>query len=229
VFNNLFMNIAEQIPAAAEHGPSVNINGAAGLLLRPVDAEGNLIANAPYMLAPGQHGESIKTVTARTARPCSRATSTCSPIRITGHASAGHVITRSFHDPAQPPFMSAPRANNAARRHHAGLMPPFSTRIEEEGVEINNFKPGRTAACRVRRDGQPRRARSIPRATEQNMATWRQTPPTRAGTGKTSTSSLDVLQAHMRHVQDNADRWPVITRSLRRRFTLPLDNGRRST
>ena len=85
VFNNLFMNIAEQMGLQLQNTAySVNIKERLDFSCALFDADGNLIANAPHMpVHLGSMSESIKTVIARNAGAMSGATSTCSTTRTT--------------------------------------------------------------------------------------------------------------------------------------------------
>ena len=57
VFNNLFMNIAEQMGLQLQNTAySVNIKERLDFSCALFDAEGHLIANAPHAGAPGKHG-----------------------------------------------------------------------------------------------------------------------------------------------------------------------------
>ena len=69
VFNNLFMNIAEQMGLRLQNTAySVNIKERLDFSCALFDADGELIANAPHMpVHLGSMGESIKTVIARNA------------------------------------------------------------------------------------------------------------------------------------------------------------------
>ena len=69
VFNNLFMNIAEQMGLQLQNTAySVNIKERLDFSCALFDADGNLIANAPHMpVHLGSMSESIKTVIARNA------------------------------------------------------------------------------------------------------------------------------------------------------------------
>ena len=127
-----------------------------------------------------------------------------------------------------------------SRGHHAdiggttpGSMPPFSTRIEEEGVQIDNVK--------LVEGGRLREAEMIAllqsgeypsRNPQQNMADLKaQIAANEKGVQElrkmVEQFGLDVVQAYMRHVQDNAEESVrrVITRLKDGQFTLPLDNG----
>jgi 5-oxoprolinase (ATP-hydrolysing) len=154
VFNNLFMNIAEQMGLQLQNTAySVNIKERLDFSCALFDQQGNLIANAPHMpVHLGSMGESIKTVireNAATMRP-GDVFALNDPYHGGTHLPDVTVIT--------PVYLALPPAEggDAGRRplfyvgsrgHHAdiggvtpGSMPPFSTRIEEEGVQIDNFK-----------------------------------------------------------------------------------------
>ena len=116
-------------------------------------------------------------------------------------------------------------------------MPPFSTRIEEEGVLIDNFKLVEAACLREPRCWRCWPAARYPsRNPQQNMADLkradRRQREGRAGAAQAwwRQFGLDVVQAYMRHVQDNAEESVrrVITKPEGRRLHLPLDNGARS-
>jgi 5-oxoprolinase (ATP-hydrolysing) len=112
-------------------------------------------------------------------------------------------------------------------------MPPFSTRIEEEGVEINNFKLVDRGTLREQEMLALLRSGKHPsRNPEQNMGDLKaQIAANEKGVQElrkmVDQFGLDVVQAYMRHVQDNAEESVrrVITRLKDGAFTLPLDNG----
>jgi 5-oxoprolinase (ATP-hydrolysing) len=131
-----------------------------------------------------------------------------------------------------------------SRGHHAdiggttpGSMPPFSQRIEEEGVQINNFKlvdrgilQEEAVLALLSTGGGTTTYPS--RNPQQNLADLRaQIAANEKGVQELSKMveqfGLDVVQAYMRHVQDNAEESVrrVITRLKDGQFTLPLDNG----
>jgi 5-oxoprolinase (ATP-hydrolysing) len=129
-----------------------------------------------------------------------------------------------------------------SRGHHAdiggttpGSMPPFSTRIEEEGVEIDNFKLVDRGILRELEMLALLRSGTWPsRNPEQNMGDLKaQIAANEKGVQElrrmVEQYGLDVVQAYMRHVQDNAEESVrrVITRLKDGAFTLPLDNGAR--
>lgn len=239
VFNNLFMNIAEQMGLQLQNTAySVNIKERLDFSCALFDADGNLIANAPHMpVHLGSMGESIKTVIAR-----NRATMQPGDVYVLNdpynggtHLPDVTVITPVYlRDHAQPLFYVG------SRGHHAdiggitpGSMPPFSTRIEEEGVEIDNFK---LVDRGVLRESEMvallKGAKHPSRNPEQNMGDLKaQIAANEKGVQElrrmVDQFGLDVVQAYMRHVQDNAEESVrrVITRLKDGQFTLPLDNG----
>jgi 5-oxoprolinase (ATP-hydrolysing) len=140
-------------------------------------------------------------------------------------------------------------------------MPPFSTRIEEEGVQINNVKLVdrgvlREAEMIALLSGEPSAAPGRPKQASAPSGGSEDTPVPSVGAKYPSRNpqqnladlkaqiaanekgvqelrkmvdqfGLDVVQAYMRHVQDNAEESVrrVITRLKDGEFTLPLDNG----
>jgi 5-oxoprolinase (ATP-hydrolysing) len=127
-----------------------------------------------------------------------------------------------------------------SRGHHAdiggstpGSMPPFSTRIEEEGVQIDNVKLVDRGVLREREMIELLRSGQYPsRNPEQNMADLKaQVAANEKGVQElrkmVAQFGLDVVQAYMKHVQDNAEESVrrVITRLHDGEYTLPLDNG----
>jgi 5-oxoprolinase (ATP-hydrolysing) len=127
-----------------------------------------------------------------------------------------------------------------SRGHHAdvggitpGSMPPFSTRIEEEGVQINNFKLVDRGVLREAEMVALLQSGEYPsRNPQQNMADLKaQIAANEKGVQELRKMvmhfGLPVVQAYMRHVQDNAEESVrrVITRLKDGAFTLPLDNG----
>ena len=112
-------------------------------------------------------------------------------------------------------------------------MPPFSTRIEEEGVQINNFKLVARGELRETEMVALLQSGQYPsRNPQQNMADMKaQIAANEKGVQElqkmVAQFGLDVVLAYMRHVQDNAEESVrrVITRLKDGAFTLPLDNG----
>lgn len=267
VFNNLFMNIAEQMGLQLQNTAySVNIKERLDFSCALFDAEGNLIANAPHMpVHLGSMGESIKTVIRE-----NRDTMAPGDVYVLNdpyhggtHLPDVTVITPVYLDAARPvdvqraassvergpdSLAERPTANAqplfyvGSRGHHAdiggttpGSMPPFSTRIEEEGVQIDNFKLVDRGTLREQEMVDLLRSGPHPsRNPEQNMGDLKaQVAANEKGVQElrrmVDQFGLGVVQAYMRHVQDNAEESVrrVITRLKDGRFTLPLDNGAR--
>jgi 5-oxoprolinase (ATP-hydrolysing) len=127
-----------------------------------------------------------------------------------------------------------------SRGHHAdiggttpGSMPPFSTLIEEEGVQINNVKLVDRGVLREAEMIELLKSGKYPsRNPAQNMADLKaQIAANEKGVQElrkmVEQFGLDVVQAYMQHVQDNAEESVrrVITKLKDGEFTLPLDNG----
>jgi 5-oxoprolinase (ATP-hydrolysing) len=239
VFNNLFMNIAEQMGLQLQNTAySVNIKERLDFSCALFDASGNLIANAPHMpVHLGSMSESIKTVVTRNA----------------GSMQPGdvYVLNDPYHGGTHLPDVTVvtpvwSEANDAvlfyvgSRGHHAdiggttpGSMPPFSTRIEEEGVQIDNVKLVDRGVLREAEMIALLQSGEFPsRNPAQNMADLKaQIAANEKGVQElrkmVAQYGLDVVQAYMGHVQDNAEESVrrVITRLQDGAFTLPLDNG----
>src|SRR5450830_1067592 len=241
VFNNLFMNIAEQMGLQLQNTAySVNIKERLDFSCALFDAAGNLIANAPHMpVHLGSMGESIKTVIRENAGRMQPGDvyALNDPYHGGTHLPDVTVITPVYLGQAadeQPLFYVG------SRGHHAdiggitpGSMPPFSTRIEEEGVQINNFKLVDRGTLREAEMVALLQSGEYPsRNPAQNLADLKaQIAANEKGVQElrkmVSQFGLDVVQAYMGHVQDNAEESVrrAITRLKDGRFTLPLDNG----
>ncbi|WP_369882140.1 hydantoinase B/oxoprolinase family protein, partial [Acidovorax sp. HMWF018] len=239
VFNNLFMNIAEQMGLQLQNTAySVNIKERLDFSCALFDTAGNLIANAPHMpVHLGSMGESIKTVIRENAGRMQPGDVFVlnDPYHGGTHLPDITVITPVYiANEAEPTFYVG------SRGHHAdvggttpGSMPPFSTRIEEEGVQINNVKLVERGVLREAEMIALLESGEYPsRNPQQNMADLRaQIAANEKGQQElrrmVAEFGLDVVQAYMRHVQDNAEESVrrVITRLKDGAFTLPLDNG----
>ncbi|MCZ8250878.1 MAG: hydantoinase B/oxoprolinase family protein [Hylemonella sp.] len=239
VFNNLFMNIAEQMGLQLQNTAySVNIKERLDFSCALFDTEGNLIANAPHMpVHLGSMGESIKTVIREN----------------TGKMQPGdvYVLNDPYHGGTHLPDVTVitpvylegrtePTFYVGSRGHQAdiggttpGSMPPFSTRIEEEGVQIQNFKLVDRGVLREAEILALLASGEYPsRNPQQNLADLKaQIAANEKGVQElrkmVGQFGLDVVLAYMRHVQDNAEESVrrVITRLKDGQFTLPLDNG----
>ncbi|MBC7378840.1 MAG: hydantoinase B/oxoprolinase family protein, partial [Burkholderiaceae bacterium] len=237
VFYNLFMNIAEQMGLQLQNTAySVNIKERLDFSCALFDAKGNLIANAPHMpVHLGSMGESIKTVVrenAATMQP-GDVYALNDPYHGGTHLPDVTVITPVYLE-GKPTFYVG------SRGHHAdiggttpGSMPPFSTLIEEEGVQINNVKLVERGVLREAEMVALLKSGKYPsRNPQQNMADLKaQIAANEKGVQElrkmVEQFGLDVVQAYMGHVQDNAEESVrrVITKLKDGSFTLPLDNG----
>ncbi len=237
VFNNLFMNVAEQMGLRLQNtAHSVNIKERLDFSCAVFDASGSLIANAPHMpVHLGSMSESIRTVMLRNpALKPGEVYVLNDPYHGGTHLPDVTVVTPVFLEADVPSFFVA------SRGHHAdvggitpGSMPPFSTRIGEEGVLIDNFKlveAGvlREAELRAMLAGGPHPARN----PSQNLADLRaQIAANEKGAQELALMveqyGADTVARYMRHVQDNAEECVrrVITALTDGEFTLPLDNG----
>jgi 5-oxoprolinase (ATP-hydrolysing) len=217
IFNNLFMSVAEQMGVrlqATAH--SVNVKERLDFSCAIFDAEGGLIANAPHMpVHLGSMGESIKIIAGRNA----------------GRMRPGdvYVLNDPYHGGTHLPDVTVvtPVFDQAGRRilffvasrgHHAeiggitpGSMPAFSTRVEEEGVLIDNWLLVRGGELREAATLDLLRSAAYPsRNPEVNLADLRaQIAANEKGVAElgrmTGHFGLDVVQAYMGHVQDNAE------------------------
>jgi 5-oxoprolinase (ATP-hydrolysing) len=238
IFNNLYMSIAEQMGLRLQNTAySVNIKERLDFSCALFDAQGNLIANAPHMpVHLGSMGESIKTVIRLNAgkmRPGDVFVLNA-PYNGGTHLPDVTVITPVFSSSNQILFYVG------SRGHHAdiggitpGSMPPGSKVVEEEGVLIDNFLLVEQGRWRGEEATALLRSGKYPvRNVEQNIADLRaQVAANEKGVQELGRMvehfGLEVVQAYMRHVQDNAEE------SVRRvlgvlkdgAFELPLDNG----
>jgi 5-oxoprolinase (ATP-hydrolysing) len=220
VFSNLFMAIAEQMGErlrATAH--SVNIKERLDFSCAIFDAEGGLIANAPHIpVHLGSMGESIKMVISRnqgTLRPGS-VYALNDPYHGGTHLPDVTVITPVFapgsHTDEKEIWFYV-----ASRGHHAeiggispGSMPATSTRIEEEGVLIDNWLLVEDGRLRERETERLLAGAEYPsRNPATNLADLRaQVAANEKGVEElyrmVEQHGLDVVHAYMGHVQENA-------------------------
>jgi 5-oxoprolinase (ATP-hydrolysing) len=239
VFNNLFMSIAEQMGLRLQNtAVSVNIKERLDFSCALFDADGNLIANAPHIpVHLGSMGASIKTVIEANR----------------GRMQAGDVymLNDPYHGGTHLPDITVitpvfDRAGEnilfyvASRGHHAdvggiapGSMPANSRRVEEEGVLIDNFQLVRAGRFLERETTALLLSGDYPcRNVAQNIADLQaQVAANQKGVEEllkmVDQFGLDVVQAYMRHVQDNAEE--AVRRVIRAlkdgSYTYRLDNG----
>ena len=251
VFNNLFMNIAEQMGLRLQNTAySVNIKERLDFSCALFDAQGQLIANAPHMpVHLGSMSESIRTVIRR--NPDMRPGDVYvlnDPYNGGTHLPDVTVVTPVYLDADADAAAGAgvgeggprPGFYVASRGHHAdiggitpGSMPPFSRTIDEEGVLFDNFL--------LVRDGRLREADLFAhlaggtwpaRNPQQTVADLRaQIAANEKGAQELHAMvrqyGPETVAAYMQHVQDNAEESVrrVITALKDGRFDLELDNG----
>jgi 5-oxoprolinase (ATP-hydrolysing) len=145
LFNNLFMNVAEQTGAVLQNtSMSVNIKERLDFSCAIFDAEGGLVANAPHVpVHLGAMGESVRTVITRrgtTLRP-GDVVALNNPYNGGTHLPDVTVITPVFDAAGTQIIFFV-----GSRGHHAdiggitpGSTPPASHTLEEEGVVIDDF------------------------------------------------------------------------------------------
>ncbi len=238
IFNNLFMSVAEQMGVRLQStAHSVNIKERLDFSCAVFDADGGLIANAPHMpVHLGSMGESIKMVIRRNPR-----------IR----RGDVYVLNDPYHGGTHLPDITVvtPVFSNttddiwfyvASRGHHAeiggvspGSMPADSTRVEEEGVLIDNWllvTDGRLREAETA--GLLKSAEYPSRDPATNLADLRaQIAANAKGIAELHRMvehfGLDVVQAYMGHVQQNAAEAVrrVITALHDGEFAYEMDNG----
>nr|WBO76723.1 hydantoinase B/oxoprolinase family protein [Streptomyces sp. SBE_14.2] len=217
VFNNLFMSIAEQMGARLEStAQSVNIKERLDFSCALFDPDGNLVANAPHIpVHLGSMGTSVKEVIERrgdSMRP-GDTYAVNDPYHGGTHLPDVTVITPVFDAEGDRILFYV-----ASRGHHAeiggiapGSMPADSRTIEEEGVLFDNWLL--TEGGRFREEETRRLLTEAPypsRNPTTNLADLRaQIAANQKGVDEVGRMiedfGLDVVQAYMRHVQDNAE------------------------
>ncbi|NUS72704.1 MAG: 5-oxoprolinase [Corynebacteriales bacterium] len=217
IFNNLFMSIAEQMGAALEAtAQSVNIKERLDFSCALFDSTGDLIANAPHIpVHLGSMGTAVKEVIHRQA-------GTMKPGDIYAVNDPYHGGTHLPDITVITPVFAADSSDIlffvASRGHHAeiggltpGSMPAHSREIQEEGVLFDNWL--------LVQGGQFREAETIDllasapypsRSPGTNLADLRAKIAANVkGAHEVARMidhfGLDVVQAYMRHVQDNAE------------------------
>ncbi|WP_063042448.1 hydantoinase B/oxoprolinase family protein [Nocardia pseudovaccinii] len=218
VFNNLFMSIAEQMGARLEStAQSVNIKERLDFSCALFDPDGNLVANAPHIpVHLGSMGTSVKEVIRRRQAGGMRpgdAYAVNDPYHGGTHLPDVTVITPVFDTAGTEILFYV-----ASRGHHAeiggiapGSMPANSRRIEEEGVIFDNWLLVEDG--RFREDETLRLLTEAPypsRNPATNLADLRaQIAANAKGVEEVRKMiehfGLDVVEAYMRHVQDNAE------------------------
>jgi 5-oxoprolinase (ATP-hydrolysing) len=153
LFNNLFMNIAEQAGAVLQNAASsVNIKERLDFSCAIFDAAGNLVANAPHVpVHLGAMSESVRSML-RARRGALRPGDVIAlnnPFAGGTHLPDITVITPVFDNAGKLLFFAACRGHHADIGGSApGSTPAFSCSLEEEGVVIDNFLLAEAGAFR---------------------------------------------------------------------------------
>jgi 5-oxoprolinase (ATP-hydrolysing) len=239
IFNNLFMSIAEQMGARLEStAQSVNIKERLDFSCALFDPAGNLIANAPHMpVHLGSMGTSIKEVIRRNAGRMKPGDvyAINDPYHGGTHLPDVTVVTPVYDDAGRHVLFFV-----AARGHHAeiggltpGSMPAFSREVHEEGVLFDNWLL--VEHGRLRESVTLDLLSSAPypsRNPATNLADLRaQIAANEKGAEEVRHMighfGLDVVQAYMGHVQDNAEEAVrrVVDALHHGEFTYEMDSG----
>lgn len=239
VFGNLFMSIAEQMGVTlANTAHSVNIKERLDFSCALFDHNGNLVANAPHVpVHLGSMGESVRAIL-RDNRDRMRPGDVFmqnAPYNGGTHLPDVTVITPCWDEAGTEILFLV-----GSRGHHAdiggrtpGSSPPDSSRIEEEGIVIDNWllvDQGRfrEQATRDLLGSGPWPCRKV----DQNLADLTaQIAANETGRRElqrmVSHFSLDTIRAYMGHVQDNAEESvrQVLAALKDSSFTYPMDDG----
>lgn len=217
VFNNLFMSIAEQMGLTLQNTAySVNIKERLDFSCAVFDRNGALVANAPHMpVHLGSMDRSVETVIKLNQgqiRP-GDVFALNAPYNGGTHLPDITVVSPVFDDAGEAIlFWSASRGHHADVGGSApGSMTPLATTVDEEGVLIDNFKlvdQGRFREAELIEllTSHPYPVRNV----HQNVADLKaQIAANEKGIQElrkmVAHFGLDVVQAYMGHVQDNAE------------------------
>jgi len=239
VFNNLFMSIAEQMGVTlANTAYSVNIKERLDFSCALFDRTGALVANAPHVpVHLGSMSDSVRTIAGLNAGQMKPGDVFMlnAPFNGGTHLPDVTVITPVFDEPGKTILFYV-----GSRGHHAdiggrtpGSAPPDSRHIEDEGVLIDNWKLVAEGRLREKETRELLASSKYPcRNIDQNMADiTAQIAANETGASEirkmVTHFGLEVVQAYMEHVQDNAEEMVrrVIDVLQDGRFSYPLDSG----
>ncbi|WP_299860751.1 hydantoinase B/oxoprolinase family protein [uncultured Hoeflea sp.] len=216
VFNNLFMSIAEQMGVTLQNTAySVNIKERLDFSCAVFDRDGRLVANAPHMpVHLGSMDRSVETIIRLNEGDIHPGDvfALNAPYNGGTHLPDITVVTPVFSDDGSEILFWA-----ASRGHHAdvggtapGSMTPLATTVDEEGVLIDNFRiVERGRFCEQELiallTDHPYPVRNV----TQNVADLKaQIAANEKGVADLRKMvvdfGLDVVEAYMGHVQDNA-------------------------
>jgi 5-oxoprolinase (ATP-hydrolysing) len=216
VFNNLFMSIAEQMGVTLQNtAQSVNIKERLDFSCAVFDATGALVANAPHMpVHLGSMDRSVETVIRLNAGDIHPGDvfALNAPYNGGTHLPDITVVTPVFDQAGETILFWV-----ASRGHHAdvggtapGSMTPLATTVDEEGVLIDNFRLVNRGSFQETAlvdllSNHPWPCRNV----AANVADLKaQIAANARGINElrkmVANFGLDVVQAYMGHVQDNA-------------------------
>ena len=238
VFNNLFMNIAEQMGATlANTAYSVNIKERYDFSCALFNASGALVANAPHVpVHLGSMSEAIRTVIKLNKNNIFAGDVFVlnAPFNGGTHLPDVTVITPVFDKLEKEILFFV-----ASRGHHAdiggktpGSAPPDSKHIDEEGVLIDNFKLFEKGVFRENEMKTILASGKYPcRNIEHNMADLAaQVAANETGIREINSMinqfGIQTVHAYMDHVQDNAEECirNAITNLKEGKYEYELDN-----
>jgi 5-oxoprolinase (ATP-hydrolysing) len=239
VFNNLFMNIAEQMGATlANTAFSVNIKERLDFSCALFDEEGSLVANAPHVpVHLGSMSEAIRTVIKLNKDNIFPGDVFVlnAPFNGGTHLPDVTVITPVFDKYNKRIIFFV-----ASRGHHAdiggktpGSGPPDSKHIEEEGVLIDNFKIFDKGVFKETEIREILSSGKYPcRNIEHNMADLAaQIAANKTGINEINSMidqfGIETVHAYMKHVQNNAEECirNAIVKLNDGKYEYELDNG----
>jgi len=216
VFNNLFMSIAEQMGVTLQNTAySVNIKERLDFSCAVFDRTGALVANAPHMpVHLGSMDRSVETIIRLNEGDVHPGDvfALNAPYNGGTHLPDITVVTPVFDEKGENILFWA-----ASRGHHAdvggtapGSMTPLATTVDEEGVLIDNFRLVERGRFREKEliallTDHPYPVRNV----HQNVADLKaQIAANEKGVAElkkmVAQFGLDVVEAYMGHVQDNA-------------------------
>ncbi len=216
VFNNLFMSIAEQMGVTLQNTAySVNIKERLDFSCAVFDRHGALVANAPHMpVHLGSMDRSVETIIRLNEGDIHPGDVFVlnAPYNGGTHLPDITVVTPVFDDAGDEVLFYT-----ASRGHHAdiggtapGSMTPLATSVDEEGVLIDNFRMISRGTFLEAELAKLLTCHPYPvRNLHQNIADLKaQVAANEKGVAELKKMvghfSLDVVEAYMGHVQDNA-------------------------
>ncbi|WP_084408103.1 hydantoinase B/oxoprolinase family protein [Pseudovibrio sp. Ad37] len=217
VFNNLFMSIAEQMGVTLQNTAySVNIKERLDFSCAVFDQNGALVANAPHMpVHLGSMDRSVEAIISLNKGKIKPGDvfALNAPYNGGTHLPDITVVSPVFDDDGKEILFWA-----ASRGHHAdvggsapGSMTPLATKVDEEGVLIDNFKLVDQGDFREEALVELLTNHKYPvRNVHQNVADLKaQIAANEKGVQElrkmTDHFGLETVQAYMGHVQDNAE------------------------